>query len=303
MDPNNGEYSLMVNEKGNRYVQADRVVIDENSNLSPSEQVEYYIVEAIANGVGVRIPTVEGDVITIDPRTAHKVVDKGYNSHGKRYWLNKSDYSVKLEAAAHIDELISASAAQHDGAVIGNTKDRTNKKVKAENGWKYRTAYFKNSNGDIYKINISIAQDGEIELAYSIGKPINKKRTADGNALSGGDMGSKATSAIPNNILPQTEPAVNSYSMQTKGENTQDGEHVNTVGYSKKEANRLLHRDGLQLPRRNTAVDFDTINVPQNIDGVNSYSMQNPDIDAQGDLSLMDTLPQEKPPQQETQQP
>lgn len=33
----------------------------------------------------------------------------------------------------------------------------------------------------------------------------------------------------------------------------------NLIGYSKKEANRLLHRDGLQLPRRNTAVDFDTI--------------------------------------------
>ena len=110
------------------------------------------------------------------------------------------------------------SAAQHDGAVIGNTKDRTNKKVKAENGWKYRTAYFKNSNGDTYKINISIAQDGEIELAYSIGKPINKKRTADGNALSGGDMGSKATSAIPSNSLPQPEAVVNSYSMQNIAE-------------------------------------------------------------------------------------
>ena len=35
-----------------------------------------------------------------------------------------------------------------------------------------------------------------------------------------------------------------------------------------------------------------------------SYSMQNPEIDAQGDYSLMDTLPQEKPPQQhEKQQP
>lgn len=68
----------------------------------------------------------------------------------------------------------------------------------------------------------------------------------------------------------------------------------NLLGYSKKEANRLLHRDGLQLPRRNTAVDFDTINIPQDTDVVNSYSMQNPQIDAQGDYSLMDTLPQEK---------
>ena len=44
--------------------------------------------------------------------------------------------------------------------------------------------------------------------------------------------------------------------------------------------------------------------VPQSDTAVNNYSMRNSDIDAQGELSLMDTLPQEKPPQQhEKQQP
>ena len=62
----------------------------------------------------------------------------------------------------------------------------------------------------------------------------------------------------------------------------------NLIGYSKKEANRLLHRDGLQLPRRNTAVDFDTISVAQDTDAVNNYSMQNSAEDASGKYSLMD---------------
>ena len=62
----------------------------------------------------------------------------------------------------------------------------------------------------------------------------------------------------------------------------------NLLGYSKKEANRLLHRDGLQLPRRNTAVDFDTISVAQGTDAVNNYSMQNSAEDASGKHSLMD---------------
>lgn len=62
----------------------------------------------------------------------------------------------------------------------------------------------------------------------------------------------------------------------------------NLLGYSKKEANRLLHRIGLQLPERNTAVDFDTINVPQDTDVVNNYSMQNSAEDASGSYSLMD---------------
>lgn len=63
----------------------------------------------------------------------------------------------------------------------------------------------------------------------------------------------------------------------------------NLLGYSKKEANRLLHRIGLQLPERNTAVDFDTINVPQDTDVVNTHSMQNIKEDAGDSYSLMDT--------------
>ena len=44
--------------------------------------------------------------------------------------------------------------------------------------------------------------------------------------------------------------------------------------------------------------------LPQTEPAVNDYSMQNSDIDAQGELSLMDTLPHEKPPQKhEKQQP
>ena len=62
----------------------------------------------------------------------------------------------------------------------------------------------------------------------------------------------------------------------------------NLIGYSKKEANRLLHRDGLQLPRRNPAVDFDTINIPQDTDVVNSHSMQTGAKNAQEKLSLME---------------
>lgn len=62
----------------------------------------------------------------------------------------------------------------------------------------------------------------------------------------------------------------------------------NLLGYSKKEANRLLHRIGLQLPERNTAVDFDTINVPQDTDVVNIHSMQTGAKNAQEELSLME---------------
>ena len=50
----------------------------------------------------------------------------------------------------------------------------------------------------------------------------------------------------------------------------------NLLGYSKKEANPLLHRDGLQLPRRNPAVDLCTANIAQDTGVVNTHSMVNP---------------------------
>lgn len=42
------------------------------------------------------------------------------------------------------------------------------------------------------------------------------------------------------------------------------------------------------MPRRNTAVDFDTISVAQDTDAVNNYSMQNIAEDAGGSYSLME---------------
>ena len=47
----------------------------------------------------------------------------------------------------------------------------------------------------------------------------------------------------------------------------------NLLGYSKKEANPLLHRIGLQLPERNTAVDLCTANIAQDTGVVNTHSM------------------------------
>ena len=46
-----------------------------------------------------------------------------------------------------------------------------------------------------------------------------------------------------------------------------------SIGEIKKEANRLLHRIGLQLPERNTAVDLCTANIAQDAGIVNTHSM------------------------------
>ena len=48
---------------------------------------------------------------------------------------------------------------------------------------------------------------------------------------------------------------------------------AHSIGEIKKEANPLLHRDGLQLPGRNPAVDLCTANIAQDTGAVNTHSM------------------------------
>ena len=48
---------------------------------------------------------------------------------------------------------------------------------------------------------------------------------------------------------------------------------AHSIGEIKKEANPLLHRDGLQLPGRNPAVDLCTANIAQDTGVVNTHSM------------------------------
>lgn len=105
--------------------------------------------------------------------------------------------------------------------------------------------------------------------------------------ITASEMGSNSFSA---DMVPQSDAAVNNYYGKKNSRNFIADQLIrgDLIGYSKKEANRLLHRDGLQLPRRNPAVDFDTISVAQDTDAVNNYSMQNSAEDANGKHSLMD---------------
>ena len=70
----------------------------------------------------------------------------------------------------------------------------------------------------------------------------------------------------------------------------------NLLGYSKKEANRLLHRIGLQLPERNTAVDLCTANIAQDTGVVNTHSMVNMKKPALPKARQTKNLPTRTPP-------
>ncbi len=157
-------YSLQKNAKG-KYVQADRQVIKGDNPDEWVGQIYNYINDKIRNGKDVIIPTDDGDKLTITEKTAWKM---GYRNRidtrdGQKQPLSDSLYRTKLNAAAHIDEL-----AQISKRGKKNSTDRKNHNF-AQNGFNYRTAYFKDLDGSYYRMMISVGENSEQKTVYNIG--------------------------------------------------------------------------------------------------------------------------------------
>lgn len=197
--------SIKILPDGKRYVQADRQVIDPNSNMSAEQQVEAYIRDKIAQGGSIVIPTVDGDNITINADTAWKMSEPAYTERNRKQQMTESEYEVKANAAGHIDELVEVSKATRRD--VPNTKDRSEKRVKAQDGWDYRRAYFEDADGKYYEIRFSVAKDNPTHLAYGMGK-IKEASAQTKNSRSG----SKARAEASNTYYAQTSENV-------KGEN------------------------------------------------------------------------------------
>ena len=172
-------FSIETDEKGRQYVQADRKVLSGTNAKAWGEQITEYINEKIRNGEDIKIKTVEGDTLTITENTAGKAA---FQNKG----LDQEGYKTKLQAEAHIDELSQISKAQKDQ--YGNKKIKTdieNKHVKrnlAKDGWSYRNAYFKDFDGNEYKLTLSVAMDGTVESVYNVGK-IEKHRPGESRLM------------------------------------------------------------------------------------------------------------------------
>ncbi len=156
---------IKTNSKG-KYVQADRQVISGDNPDEWGNQIYNYINDEIRNGRDVVIPTDDGDNLTISEKTAWKLEyrNEARNSDGTSRYMTDDEYKVKLNAAAHIDELAKISTRGKK-----NVADRKNHNF-AQNGFNYRTAYFRDLDGQYYKLTISVGENNDGKIVYNIGQ-------------------------------------------------------------------------------------------------------------------------------------
>lgn len=176
------------------HVKADRQVIFGNDPDSWSEQLEGYINGKIRKGEDVHLIGADGDELILTTDTAGKI-SSPYRGDGTR--LSDAEYERKVNAGAHIDELVQVS--KRDG-----TKEDTDARHGefASKGWQYRVAYFQDFDGEYYRVTISAAINDDGKIVYNIGK-MRRRDFFDnrGSSAKGGAQGVREISS--ENSLPQ----------------------------------------------------------------------------------------------------
>lgn len=209
--PPEGRGTIVVLPDGKKYVQADRQVIFGNDPNSWADQIEGYINRKIRNGEDVILTTDSGDVLKITKDTAGKASFRNYvtDENGNRRLMTDSEYEAKLNAEAHIDELIQVSEKKNNTPVPDELG--TNGKLLhggfAKNGWFYRKAWFQDFDGKYYLVTISTADGDNGVVVYNVGdmkrrgSPANKHGSSDSVTETGAQQG-KSSSTV---TIRQTE--------------------------------------------------------------------------------------------------
>lgn len=209
------KYSIVALENGNLYVSASRRVIAGNDISNWRSQITDFFKTLLDNNESLEIQTVEGDTLTITmSETAHKARDNYKQVAGKPVRMTDSEFKVKLNVEAHIDEITEISKENKNSA----TPDSKNHGF-AKDGFTYRTAYFEDFDGQYYRITLSIGENNNVATVYNVGK-IKKEALPSAKIIA--VVGSKALGSTSNNNVPQNEPVVNNNSMQEAAKNSQE---------------------------------------------------------------------------------
>ncbi len=205
-------YSIETLPDGKRYVQADRQVITGNDPKQWAKQVERYINDEIRQGKDVTVYGADGDPLTITRDTAGKARFRNYITYpdGSKRRMNNQEYGVKLRAESHIDEV--SAVSNRGNKTVPDTKNHDF----AKDGFNYRTAYYRDTDGTYYRLTISVGKNGDINSVYNIGKlkeaPFpDVAQRPDSNAVKG---------EASNTTIPQSGMGVNTSIRESDGKNT-----------------------------------------------------------------------------------
>mgnify|MGYP000003134585 CR=1 FL=1 len=185
-----------IGDTGMRYVKADRQVLFGNDPREWGEQLTKYINKKIRKGNDVLLTAPDGEIIKLTATTAEKGAFRNVerDKNGRLHVQTDVEYETKLNAEAHIDELVQVSEDKRRGKP--NTPDEN--KIHGEfakDGWRYRGAYFMDHDGEYYEITISVAHGSSGKVVYNIAE-IKKRSFPQSNGSSNpktGAQGGKAS--------------------------------------------------------------------------------------------------------------
>lgn len=177
--------SIEMDALGRKYVQATRQVIEGNDPAKWGKQIENYINQEIRKGEDVLLPTDDGHILLLTERSAYKLSDRHKQDVKTkvRDLLSDYEYEVKSRMAAHIDELVQVGKFQK----YRSDYEGKHKNDIGEDGFNYYNAFFKDIDGQYYRVPITAGMNGNNETVYSIGE-IRKRRdgTNRGSSSNGG---------------------------------------------------------------------------------------------------------------------
>ena len=158
--------AIAVTEDGKVFVKASRNVISGNDRTIWKKQIYDFFDSLLSDGDSLDIPTIEGDTLTITwDETAYKARDDQKQIGGAKMPMGDVEFKVKLNAAAHIDELAEVSTDNPN-----EQKADSKNHGFAKDGFGYRTAYFEDFDGQYYKIKLSIGKNGDTATVYNVGQ-------------------------------------------------------------------------------------------------------------------------------------
>ena len=200
-------YSIIELDNGMQYVVAtEKQIIKGNDSTKWAQQVATYINNVVRGNRDFVIKTAEGDFLTITRDTAYKAGTRNSvkNPDGTYRQMTDTEYRVKINAEIHINELAQTSRK----IKRPNVPDYKNHKF-ATDGFSYRTAYFKDFDGEYYKLTISVGENGNISTVYNVGKI--KKDTLPSGKIVSTFSGSKANNVSSTNSIPDSGEKSNSF--------------------------------------------------------------------------------------------
>lgn len=158
-----------IGDTGMRYVKADRQVLFGNDPREWGEQLTKYINKEIRKGNDVLLAAPDGEIIKLTNDTAEKGAFRNtdYGKDGRPHVMTDTEYETKLNAEAHVDELIQVSGDKYKGRP--NVPDYNGVHGEfARDGRRYRQAYFMDHDGKYYDLTLSVAHGRDGKVAYNI---------------------------------------------------------------------------------------------------------------------------------------